>query len=83
MPLASLKTCYEAEFQPFEVNNEEGVPLEHLVTAVNGVSIQISPASGIKVLIVSEDTASEDVSYRTPSVRAPSLIVQTLLQEYF
>lgn len=30
LPLATLTTCYEAEFEPFSVNNDEGVPLEHL-----------------------------------------------------
>jgi hypothetical protein len=30
LPLASLVSCYEAEFEPMIVNNDEGVPLEHL-----------------------------------------------------
>ena len=32
VPLASLPTCYEAEFDKFEIG--EGVPLEHLVASV-------------------------------------------------
>ena len=34
----------------FQVNNDEGVPLEHLVTAIRGISVQTSPTSGVKVL---------------------------------
>ena len=52
IPLAALTTCYEAEFKPFEVNNDEGVPLEHLVTAVRGISVQSSAATGVKVLVL-------------------------------
>ena len=50
IPLAALTSCYEAEFKPFDINNEEGVPLEHLVTAIRGISVQTSPTSGVKVL---------------------------------
>ena len=28
--LSTLKTCYEAEFKPLEVDKDNGVPLEHL-----------------------------------------------------
>ncbi len=28
--MASLTNCYEAEFEAFVVNNDDGVPLEHL-----------------------------------------------------
>ena len=51
--------------QPFEINHEDGVPLEHLVTAVSGVSIQSSPNSGIKVLVAANFDAeiSEDASW--------------------
>lgn len=30
LPLSTMTTCYEAEFEAFNVNNDEGVPLEHL-----------------------------------------------------
>merc|ERR1719228_1467915 len=61
LPLASIKTCYEAEFEPFESNHDDGVPLEHLVTAVNGVSIQTSASSGIKILVAANfDTEISD-----------------------
>ena len=54
MPLSALKTCYEAEYDKFVINNDDGVPLEHLVTCVHGVSISLSPASGVKVLVVKD-----------------------------
>jgi len=65
LPLATLKTCYEAEFEPFENNHDDGVPLEHLVTAIVGISIQTSPNSGIKILVaINFDTeVSDETSY--------------------
>ena len=48
--MAALTPRYEAEFKPFDINNDEGVPLEHLVTAIRGISVQTSPTSGVKVL---------------------------------
>ena len=50
IPLASLTSCYEAENGPLNVNNDDGVPLEHLVTAIRGIEIHTGPASGIKML---------------------------------
>ena len=55
IPLATLTTCYEAEFDPFVVNNDEGVPLEHLVTAIKGVAIQTGHGSGIKMLAITNN----------------------------
>ena len=68
IPLATLTTCYEAEFDPFVVNNDEGVPLEHLVTAIKGVAIQTGHGSGIKMLAITNNDldssfgSSKDVS---------------------
>ena len=63
IPLATLKNCYEAEFEAFIVNNDEGVPLEHLVTAIHGINIQQNHSSGIKVLVANEEpnTIVEDL----------------------
>lgn len=60
LPLATLKTCYEAEFQALVINNDDGVPLEHLVTCLPGISIQNSTSTGVKVLVseVEDDIAS-------------------------
>ena len=50
IPLATLTSCYEAENGPLNVNNDDGVPLEHLVTAIRGIEIHTGPTSGIKML---------------------------------
>lgn len=65
LPLATLKTCYEAEFEAFESNHDDGVPLEHLVTAVNGASIQVSSNSGVKILVATsyESMLPDDGSF--------------------
>ena len=53
---------HDLSFQAFESNHDDGVPLEHLVTAVSGVSIQVSSNSGVKILIASYESAlPEDV----------------------
>ena len=41
------------------------MPLEHLVTAVNGASIQVSSNSGVKILVATsyESMLPDDVSY--------------------
>ena len=39
---SSFPICYTAEFSPFVINAEEGVPLEHLITCVQGVRVGIS-----------------------------------------
>jgi len=51
LPLSSLSVCYTAMYPPgLQVDNDEGVPLEHLVTCIRGVSIHQS-VSGVKQLI--------------------------------
>ena len=47
MNLSTLKTCYEAEFPALEVNNDDGVPLEHLVSAIHGVTLQHNFSTGV------------------------------------
>lgn len=39
IPLASLARCYEMEIGELNVNEEKGVPLEHLISCVKGVGI--------------------------------------------
>lgn len=54
VPLASLIPCYEAETgTKMVVDSDEGVPLEHLVSAIKGIAIQTGMASGVKRLVYS------------------------------
>ena len=48
IPLAALTTCYEAEFEAFIINNEEGVPLEHLGKYAVDCRLLYEPAPRIK-----------------------------------
>jgi len=54
LPLASLVHCYREEFGQLQVvgldNDDQGVPLEHLIQAVKGVLV-VTGATGIKKLV--------------------------------
>nr|XP_022317028.1 meiosis regulator and mRNA stability factor 1-like [Crassostrea virginica] len=47
MPLMSFPACYGSEFSPIPDAMEGGVPLEHLISCVPGIQIQVS-SSGVK-----------------------------------
>ncbi|KAK3091075.1 hypothetical protein FSP39_016962 [Pinctada imbricata] len=47
MPLMSFPACYSHECGPLPISMEGGVPLEHLISCVPGIQIQVSP-SGVK-----------------------------------
>ena len=59
LPLISFLDCYKAEFggslQEELIIDEEGVPLEHLITCIRGVVVQQSPTTGIKNIVLWED----------------------------
>ncbi|XP_046394485.1 meiosis regulator and mRNA stability factor 1 isoform X2 [Ischnura elegans] len=78
IPLPSLPDCYLAEFQELEAN-EDGVPLEHLLTCVKGVEIH-QGSSGIKVLRWRKNSNTESV-HSGDSVKcvSPPLISQLAL----
>lgn len=57
MLIFSICDCYESTFNEPIQTNENGVPLEHIVTAVNGVELLLSCSSGIKYLT----TSSSDI----------------------
>merc|ERR1712223_28465 len=75
IPLATLTSCYEAENGPLNVNNDDGVPLEHLVTAIRGIEIHTGPTSGIKMLTT---TSSVDMigGASDTSIKDTSLVGQ-------
>lgn len=52
-PLYTILHCYNAnaDFDPLEEDSIDGVPLEHLVSAVKGVQI-VSNSSGIKSIVL-------------------------------
>ncbi|RUS91312.1 hypothetical protein EGW08_000926 [Elysia chlorotica] len=49
IPLMSFPACYAAEFKPIEPEKKGGIPLEHVISCVPGVEIQVSKA-GVKVI---------------------------------
>ena len=54
----SFPICYAAEFSPLVINAEEGVPLEHLITCVQGVRVGIS-RDGFKTVCWSQTRPQE------------------------
>lgn len=57
--------CYEALFnEPLQMN-EDGVPLEHIVTAVSGVELLQSCNVGIKYLTTSSASDIGNMSVRS------------------
>ncbi|XP_069125542.1 meiosis regulator and mRNA stability factor 1-like [Argopecten irradians] len=59
MPLMSFPMCYIAEFSslPISLQSQGGVPLEHLISCVPGIQIQVS-ASGVKKVQWAENQTS-------------------------
>ncbi|KAK6187453.1 hypothetical protein SNE40_005480 [Patella caerulea] len=49
LPLMSFTACYAAEFSPLVAVKESGVPLEHLISCIPGIEIQISKVGMKKV----------------------------------
>ncbi|CAC5393561.1 LKAP [Mytilus coruscus] len=47
MPLMSFAICFSAEFGCLPIVGDSGIPLEHLISCVQGIQIQVSP-SGVK-----------------------------------
>lgn len=61
----SICDCYEAAFnEPIQVD-ENGVPLEHIVTAVFGVELLQSCSAGIKYLTTSSASDIGNMSTRS------------------
>ncbi|CAL1526310.1 unnamed protein product [Lymnaea stagnalis] len=54
IPLMSFPACYAAEFKPLEPCNDDGIPLEHVISCVPGVEITVSKI-GVKVIQFQEN----------------------------
>ncbi|XP_033736360.1 meiosis regulator and mRNA stability factor 1-like isoform X2 [Pecten maximus] len=67
MPLMSFPMCYIAEFSslPISLQSQGGVPLEHLISCVPGIQIQVS-ASGVKKVQWAENQTSMSVDAGRP-----------------
>lgn len=55
----SFCDCYEAECGELSFD-DNGVPLEHLVTCVSGVELVTNPSTGIKYLTSSSKNVYDD-----------------------
>ncbi|XP_071443436.1 meiosis regulator and mRNA stability factor 1 isoform X2 [Hetaerina americana] len=78
IPLPSLPDCYQAEFKELEAN-EDGVPMEHLITCIQGVEIH-QGNSGMKVLRWQKNSNSESVhSGESVKCVSPPLVSQLAL----
>ena len=44
---SSFAICFSAEFGCLPIVGDNGIPLEHLISCVQGIQIQVSP-SGVK-----------------------------------
>ncbi|OWF50825.1 meiosis arrest female protein 1 homolog isoform X2 [Mizuhopecten yessoensis] len=69
MPLMSFPMCYIAEFSslPISLQSQGGVPLEHLISCVPGIQIQVS-ASGVKKVQWAENQTSNATDVARPVV---------------
>ncbi|CAH1135931.1 unnamed protein product [Ceutorhynchus assimilis] len=73
MPLVSFQCCYEQEYHEPLPESPNGVPLEHLVTCVPHVSIQlVGPNKTIKVIQHNTDKSQDNEDQVWKSI-APSL----------
>ncbi|XP_050521810.1 meiosis regulator and mRNA stability factor 1 [Daktulosphaira vitifoliae] len=63
--LATICDCYEAAFNEPIQTDDNGVPLEHIVTAVNGVELLQSCSVGIKYLTTSSASDIGNMSTRS------------------
>ncbi|XP_029345012.1 meiosis regulator and mRNA stability factor 1 isoform X2 [Acyrthosiphon pisum] len=63
--LATICDCYEALFNEPLHTDEDGVPLEHIVTAVSGVELLQSCSVGIKYLTTSSASDIGNMSVRS------------------
>jgi len=61
----SICDCYEAAFNEPIQTEETGVPLEHVVTTVNGVELLQSCSIGIKYLTTSSASDVGNMSTRS------------------
>ncbi|XP_071550871.1 meiosis regulator and mRNA stability factor 1 isoform X2 [Panulirus ornatus] len=76
LPLASLVECYQAEIGPLE-ENEEGVPLEHLVSCLPGICI-LTAAGGFKYIQWVENKVTDEAEELARCV-SPPLVGQLAL----
>ncbi|VVC29950.1 OST-HTH/LOTUS domain,NYN domain, limkain-b1-type,Marf1, conserved domain,PIN domain-like,Marf1, RNA [Cinara cedri] len=63
--LATICDCYEATFNEPIYIDENGVPLEHIVTAVHGIELLQSCSAGIKYLTTSSASDIGNMSTRS------------------
>ncbi|XP_064638971.1 meiosis regulator and mRNA stability factor 1-like isoform X2 [Lineus longissimus] len=60
MPLMSFPACYAAEFGPIYQVSDGGVPLEHLLTCIPGIQVDVSK-SGVKKIHWTENKAPSTI----------------------
>ncbi|KAG8237327.1 hypothetical protein J437_LFUL016342 [Ladona fulva] len=77
LPLPSLPSCYHAEFKDLEVN-EDGVPIEHLLTCVPGVEIH-QGSGGVKFLRWKNPNTENSQSSESLKCVSPPLVTQLAL----
>ncbi|XP_025408797.1 meiosis regulator and mRNA stability factor 1 isoform X3 [Sipha flava] len=68
--LATICDCYEAAFYEQIQTDDAGVPLEHIVTAVNGVELLQSCSVGVKYLTTSSTSDVGNMSTRSSTLES-------------
>jgi len=77
IPLASLPHCYALQFPPLlAVPGEEGVPLEHLLQAVQNVAMTRGGVGGVKKLV---DTSTGPKEYHCNGIGPPPSLANQLI----
>ncbi|XP_071106106.1 meiosis regulator and mRNA stability factor 1-like [Haliotis cracherodii] len=78
MPLMSFPACYAAEFSAL-VSVKEGVPLEHLISCVPGIQVQVSRL-GVKKVQWMENQPPQAIEFGRQSATASPLLSHQLGQ---
>ncbi|XP_061175452.1 meiosis regulator and mRNA stability factor 1-like isoform X2 [Saccostrea echinata] len=79
MPLMSFSACYGAEFSAISEVLEGGVPLEHLISCVPGIQIQVS-SSGVKKIQWAENKPPSQITAEQSRTCTSPLLSQQFSQ---
>ncbi|XP_070579457.1 meiosis regulator and mRNA stability factor 1-like [Ptychodera flava] len=81
LPLISFPICYAAEFRPLEVDENSGVPVEHLLTCIQGVRVAVSKDS-FKTVCWTQNTLRPPTPVPGGVLRSPSPILTPQLFQF-
>nr|XP_006818683.1 PREDICTED: meiosis arrest female protein 1-like [Saccoglossus kowalevskii] len=81
MPLISFAICYATEFRLLKMDDNNGVPLEHLLTCIQGVRVAIS-RQGFKTVCWTQNNCRPPTPAPGGVLRSPSPILTPQLFQF-